>query len=85
MEDYAINYTNDVKIYTWSRRRGPYLKFLTYFVNSHTPEWMLLKQVDDCEELSKFLSSEKWTNFSLGKVYMDFVSKYPKRIIILDK
>jgi hypothetical protein len=46
---------------------------------------MLLEQVDDCEELSKFLSSEKWTNFSLRKVYLDFVSKYPKRIVILDK
>jgi hypothetical protein len=59
--------------------------FFTYFVNFDTPEWMLLEQVDDCEELSKFLSSEKWTNFSLGDGYLDFVSKYPKRIVILDK
>ena len=46
---------------------------------------MLLEQVDDCEELSKFLSSEKWRIFSLGEGYLDFVSKYPKRFIILDK
>ena len=55
------------------------------FFNFDTHEWMLLEQVDDCEELSKFLSSEKWTNFSLGKGYLDFVFKYPKRVIILDK
>jgi hypothetical protein len=45
---------------------------------------MLLEQVDDCEELSKFLSSEKWTNFSHGEVYLDFVLKYPKRIVTLE-
>ena len=85
MEEYAINYIDDVKLDTWPRRRGLYLQFLTYFINFDTLEWMLLEQVDDCEELSKFLSSEKWTNFSLGEVYLDFVSKYPKRIVILDK
>jgi hypothetical protein len=85
MEEYAINYIDDVKLDTWPRRRGLYLQFLTYFINFDTPEWMLLEQVDDCEELSKFLSSEKWTNVSLGEVYLDFVSKYPKRIVILDK
>jgi hypothetical protein len=58
---------------------------MTYFINFEHPEWMLLEQVDDCEELSKFLSSEKCTSFPLGKVYMDFVSKYLKRIIIVDK
>ena len=85
MEEYAINYIDDVKLDTWPRRRGLYLQFLTYFFNFDTLEWMLLEQVDDCEELSKFLSSEKLTNFSLGEVYLDFVSKYPKRIVILDK
>jgi hypothetical protein len=85
MEEYAINYIDDVKLDNWPRRRGLYLQFLTYFINFDTPEWMLLEQVDDCEELTKFLSSEKWTNFSNGKVYLDFVTKYPKRIIIVDK
>ena len=56
-EYYAINYIDDVKLDNWPRRRGPYLQFLTYFVNFDTPEWMLLEQVDDCEELSKFLTS----------------------------
>jgi hypothetical protein len=46
---------------------------------------LLDEQVDDCEELSKFLSSGKWTNFLIGEVYLDFVSKYPKRIIVIDK
>jgi hypothetical protein len=68
MEEYAINYIDDVKLDNWPRRRGPYLQFLTYFVNFDTPEWMLLEQVDDCEELSKFLTSQKWTTFLLGKI-----------------
>jgi len=41
------------------------------------PEWMLLEQVDDCEQLSIFLSNEKWNVFSLGKDYLEFVAKYP--------
>jgi len=61
------------------------LQFSTYFVNFDTPEWMLLEHVDDCEELSMFLSSEKWTTFSLGKVNLEFVDKYPKRIIFINK
>ncbi len=85
MEEYGINYIDDVKLDNRPRRRGLYLQFLTYFINFDTPEWMLLEQVDDCEEVSKFLSSEKWTNFSFGEVYLDFASKYPKRIIVIDK
>jgi hypothetical protein len=42
MEEYAINYIYDVKLDNWPRRRGPYLQFLTYFVNFDTLEWMLL-------------------------------------------
>jgi hypothetical protein len=61
------------------------LQFLTYFVNFDTPEWMLLEQVNDCEELTKFLQSEKWNKFSLGKVYLQFVAQYPKRKIVIDK
>jgi translation elongation factor EF-1alpha len=41
---------------------------LTYFVNFDTQEWMLLEQVDDCEELSKILTSQKWTTFLLGQI-----------------
>jgi hypothetical protein len=79
MEEYAINYIDGVKLDTWPRRRGLYLQFLTYFINFDTPEWMQLEQVDDCEELSKFLSSEKWTIFSIGEVYLYYASKYPKK------
>ncbi len=46
---------------------------------------MLLEQADDCEEISKFLSRKKWTNVPTEEGYLDFVSKYPKRIIIIDK
>jgi len=84
MEEYAINCIDDVKLDSWPRRRGLYSQFLTYFVNFDTPEWMLLDQVNDCEELSKFLTSQKWTTFFLGKDYLEFVDKYPKRIIVLN-
>ena len=57
----------------------------TYFVDFDAPEWMLLDQVEDCEELSKFLSSQKWTTFFLGKDYLEFVDKYLKRIIVINK
>ena len=46
---------------------------------------MLLEQIADCEELSMFLTSQKWTTFFLGKDYLEFVDKYPKRIIALNK
>ncbi len=61
------------------------MQFLTYLDNFYTPEWILLEQVGDCEELSKFLSSEKWTTFSIGEVCLEFVNKYPKRIIVINK
>jgi hypothetical protein len=54
MEEYAINYIDDFKFDFWPRRRDPYLQFLTYVVNFDTPEWMLIEQSDDCEELTQF-------------------------------
>ncbi len=61
------------------------LTILTYFVNFNTPEWMLLEQIDECEELSKFLESQKWKTFSQGEIYMRFVEKYPTRNVVIDK
>jgi hypothetical protein len=61
------------------------LAVFIYFVNFDTPEWMVLEKVDDREELTNFLQSEKRNNFSLGKVYFEFVAQYPKRNIIIDK
>jgi hypothetical protein len=85
MEEYAINYVSDVKIDNWPRRKGLYLQFLTYFVNFDTPEWMLLEQIDECEELSKFLDSQKWKTFSQGEIYTRFVEKYPTRNVVINK
>ena len=56
---YAVNFISDVKIDNWSRRRGPYLQIFTHFMSFDGPEWMLLEQVDDCEQLSIFLNTEK--------------------------
>ena len=58
-EEYAVDFILDVKIYNWPRRRGPYLQFLTQFVSFDIPEWLLLEQVDDCEQSSIFISCEK--------------------------
>ena len=84
-EEYAIDFISDVKIDHWPRRRGPYLQFLTHFVNFDIPEWMLLEQVDECEQLSVFLNCEKWKVFSQGKDYLEFISKYPVRNINVHK
>ena len=53
-EEYVVDFISDVKIDHWPRRRGPYLRFWTRFVSFDIPEWMLLEQVDDCEQLSIF-------------------------------
>ena len=68
--EYAIDYISDVKIGTWPNRRGPYLQFLTHFVGYNVPEWMLLEQVDDCEQLFVFLSSDVWAQFSQAHSYV---------------
>ena len=84
-EEYVVDYISDVKIDKWPRRRGSYLQFLTHFVSFYIPEWLLLEQVDDCEQLFIFLSSEKRKVYSLGKDYLDFVVKYPMRNIVVHK
>ena len=55
------------------------------FLSFDTPQWMLLEEVDDCEQLSLFVSNEKWNIFSLGKDYLDFVAKYSIRNMIVNK
>ncbi len=57
-EEYAVDYISNVKINNLPRRRGPYLQFLTHFVSFDIPEWLLLEQLDDCEQLSIFIAIE---------------------------
>jgi hypothetical protein len=83
--EYAIDYISDVKIGNWPNRRGPYLQFLTHFVGYNVPEWMLLEQVDDCEQLSVFLSSDVWAQFSQTQSYVQFKVKHPARDVDLQK
>ncbi len=61
---YAIDFISDAKVDNWLYRRGPYLQFLAHFVRYDIPEWMLLEQVDNCERLYVFLSSDIWAQFS---------------------
>jgi hypothetical protein len=53
-EEYIVKYISGVKIDNWPRRRGPYLQFSIHFVSFDIPEWLLLEQVDDYEQLSIF-------------------------------
>ena len=66
-----------------AKKERSLLAFLTHFLSLNIPEWMLLEQVDDCEQLSIFLNTEKWTIFSLGKDYLEFVAKYPMRNMVV--
>jgi hypothetical protein len=66
-DEYIVDFISDAKINNWPRRRGLCLQYLTYFVPVDIPECMLLEQVDDCEQLSIFISNEKLNVFSLGK------------------
>jgi hypothetical protein len=52
---------------------------LTHFVGYDVPEWMLLEQVDDCEQLFVFLSSDVWAEFSPTQSYMQFKTRHPSR------
>ena len=61
------------------------MQFLTHFVSFDISEWLLLKRVDDCEQLSIFLGSEKLNIFSKGKDDLKFVNKFPIRIVIVEK
>ena len=84
-EEYVVDFISGVKIDYWPRRRGPFLQCFPHFVSFDIPEWMLLEQVDDCEQLPIFLSSDKWNGFSLDKSYLDFFAKYPIRNIVVHK
>ena len=81
-EEYAVDLISDVKIDDWPRR-GPYLQLFTHFVSFDIPEWIMLEQVDDCEQLSIFLSSEKVNVLSLGRDYLELFAKYPMRNIVV--
>jgi len=74
--EYAIDYISDVKIGRWPNRRDPYFLFLTYFVGYDVPEWIFLEQVDDCEQLFVFLSSDVWAQYSQTQTYMQLKTRH---------
>jgi hypothetical protein len=83
--EYAIDFISGVKVDNWPSRRGLYLQFLTHFVGYDVPKWMLLEQVDDCEQLSIFLSSDVWAQFSQTQFYLQFKTRHPTRDVDLQK
>ena len=46
---------------------------------------MLLEQIDDCEHLYVFLSSDFWAQFSQTQSYIQFKTRHPARDIDLQK
>ena len=83
--EYAIDFISDAKVDNWPNRRGLYLQFLTYFVGYDVPEWMLLEQMYDCEQLSVFLSSYVWAQFSQTQAYVQFKTRHLARDVDLHK
>ena len=83
--EYAINYISDSKVENLPNRRGLYVQFLTYFVGYDGLEWMLLEQVDDCEKLFVFLSSNVWAQFSQTQIYVQFKTRSLARDVNLHK
>ena len=45
---------------------------------------MLLEQFDDCEQLSVFLSSNVWAQFSQTQAYARFKTRHPARDVDLN-
>ena len=46
---------------------------------------MLLEQVDDCEQLSIFISSNVWAQFFQTQSYLQFKTRHPARDVDLQK
>jgi len=84
-DEYAIDYISDAKVDNWPTRRGLYLQFLTHFVGYIVLEWMLLEQVDDCEQLFVFLASYIWAQFSQTQSYTQFKTRHAARNVNLQK
>ena len=82
---YAIDFISDVKVDNWPNRLCLYLQFLAHFVGYDIPEWMLLEQVDNCKQLSVFLSSHVWAQYSQTQSYMQFKTRHLARDVDLQK
>jgi hypothetical protein len=77
--EYEIDFISDAKVDNWPNRRGIYFQFSTHFVGYDVPEWILLEQVDDCEHLSMFISSDVWAQFSQTQAYVQFNTRHHAR------
>jgi hypothetical protein len=81
--EYAIDFISDVKVDTWPTRRGLYLQLSTHFVGYDVPEWLLFEQVDHCEHLFVFLSSNVWAQFFQTQSFMQFKTRHLARDVDL--
>ncbi len=83
--EYAVNFISDAKVDNWPNRRRLYLQFFTHSVGYDVPEWILLEQVNDCEELIVFLSSDVLAQFFKIQSYIQFKTRHPVRDVDLQK
>ncbi len=61
------------------------MQFLTHFVSFDIPEWLLIEQVDDCEQLSIFLDNEECYKISKGEKKLDLEDTFPMRKVIVNR
>ena len=74
-----------LKVNNWPNHHGTYLQFLAHYVGYDVREWMLLEHVDDCEQLSIFLSSDVWAQFSQTQAYIQSKTRHLARDFDLHK
>jgi len=84
-DEYANDLIFDAKVDNWPNRRGLYFQFFTHFVGYDVTEWMLLEQVDDCEQLFVLISSNVWAQFSQTQAYVQFKTQHLARDVDLHK
>ena len=70
---------------TWPIRRGPFLHRLTQCVGYDVHERTILYDVNDCEHLYVFLSSDVWAQFSQTQAYVQVKTRHPARNVDLHK
>jgi hypothetical protein len=83
--EFATDFISDVKVVNCPNRRGLYFQFLTHFIGYDALEWMLLEQLDDCEQQSVFLSSNVWARLSQTQAYAKFKTRHLARDVDLHK
>ncbi len=60
------------------------MQFLSHFVFFDIPEWLLLENVDECDQLYIFLDSENGITSPTERYLWDFAYKFPMRKVFVN-